>query len=168
MELPDVVQEVFIRAFEPNTRRRFDGRRLYAPYLSQITRNVVVDHLRKKSRQNAVEVELLVDEIALDRANPQSADDFDDWKTRCLVDRYVAQLPWELRRVHEALHVQGLSQREAALVLGVGRQVVRTLESRLCIALRLALEEVTDLRARDPPEGNRPPMVSSQQKAGRA
>jgi DNA-directed RNA polymerase specialized sigma24 family protein len=46
----------------------------------------------------------------------------------------------ELKKVHEAMYVQGLSQREAAAALGLGRQVVRTLESRLREGLRAALE----------------------------
>ena len=33
-ELPDLVQEVFTRAFEPDARLRFDGVRDFAPYLA--------------------------------------------------------------------------------------------------------------------------------------
>jgi RNA polymerase sigma factor (sigma-70 family) len=50
-DVPDLVQEVFARAFEPQTRRSFDGVRDYGPYLRQIARNVVVDHFRRKQRQ---------------------------------------------------------------------------------------------------------------------
>jgi RNA polymerase sigma factor (sigma-70 family) len=141
-ELPDLVQEVFIRAFEPQTRLRFDGSRPYGPYLGQITRNVVVDHLRRKWRHAAVDLDPLIDEISL-QPTPHFADqDFADWKTMALVDRYVAGLPTDLQRVHDALYVRGLSQRDAAAALGMGRQVIRTLESRLRGGLRAALEEI--------------------------
>jgi RNA polymerase sigma factor (sigma-70 family) len=141
-ELPDLVQDVFTRAFEPRTRRRFDGVREYGPYLSQIARNVVVDHLRRKQRQVAVDATPLINQISLHPEQPEPANDFADFQTMTLVARYVADLPSDLRRVHEALNVQELSQREAAEALGLGRQAIRTLEARLREGLRQLLDEV--------------------------
>jgi RNA polymerase sigma factor (sigma-70 family) len=144
-ELPDLVQDVFARAFEPQTRRRFDGIRDYWPYLAQITRNVVVDHLRREGRQITVPPALFADETMLHADPAQSADGFGDPQTMALVGNYLAQLPPELRRVHEALYVRGLSQREAAVALGLGRQAIRTLEARLRDGLRIVLQKVGDL-----------------------
>jgi RNA polymerase sigma factor (sigma-70 family) len=142
-EVPDLVQDVFTRAFEPRTRRRFDGLREYGPYLGQITRNVVVDHLRKQSRQVAAERDMVLEEITLaPAAEPASPGAGADLRTMTLVRRYVAGLPPDLRRVHEALYVRGLSQRDAALVLGLGRQVVRTMEAKLRDGLRDALATI--------------------------
>jgi RNA polymerase sigma-70 factor (ECF subfamily) len=140
-ELPDLVQEVFTRAFEPETRRRFDGVREYGPYLTQIARNVVVDCLRRKLRQVARDAGPLFDEVSLDLVPPVEPEDFADLQIMTLVGQYVEGLPEDLRRVHEALYVQGLSQRDAAEALGLGRQVVRTLESRLRRGLRRVLKE---------------------------
>jgi RNA polymerase sigma-70 factor, ECF subfamily len=138
-EVPDLVQEVFTRAFEPAARRRFDGVREYGPYLARIAHNVVVDYLRRRQRQVVRDPGLLVEWLhlaTLDRGEP-----FGDLETMALVSQYVARLPADLRRIHEAMYVEGLSQREAASALGLGRQVVRTLESRLREGLRRALGE---------------------------
>ena len=141
---PDLVQDVFTRAFEPRTRRRFDGVREYGPYLGQIARNVVVDHLRRKQRQVAIDAIPLINQISLHPAPHDPANDFADLQTMTLVARYVADLPTDLRRVHEALNVQGLSQRDTAEALGLGRQVIRTLEARLRDGLRNLLDELGD------------------------
>jgi RNA polymerase sigma-70 factor (ECF subfamily) len=140
-ELPDLVQEVFMRAFEPATRRRFDGVRDYGPYLAQIARNVVVDHLRRKEKQLGRDP-MLFDELALDLASPEANGELADVQTMAAVGAYIAGLPADLKRVHDALYVQCLSQRQAATALGLGRQVVRTLEARLRDGLRRALREI--------------------------
>ncbi len=145
-------KDVFTRAFEPRTRRRFDGLRQYGPYLGQITRNVVVDHLRKHWRQLSAERDMVLEEITLapaaEAASPGSGADL---RTMTLVRRYVAGLSPDLRRVHEALYVRGLSQREAALALGLGRQVVRSMEAKLRDGLRGALAGIARA-SESPPE----------------
>jgi RNA polymerase sigma-70 factor (ECF subfamily) len=126
-ELPDLVQEIFVRAFSPQARRRFDGVRDYAPYLGSIARNVVVDYLRSRRRQTVTsQVVASMSDLSRDDGTDAEAD-----VPRELVTRYLNGLPADVRRVHELLHVEGLSQREAAATLGVGRQVIRTLEGRL-------------------------------------
>ena len=145
-EVPDLVQDVFARAFEPQARRRFDGTRDYGPYLSQIARNAVVDYLRRRRRQVIRNPAPLMDEAALRPAPHELGDDVGDLQIRALVGRYVARLPPDLRRVHDALYVQELSQREAAAELGLGRQVIRTLEFRLREGLRSALREVPNAK----------------------
>jgi RNA polymerase sigma-70 factor (ECF subfamily) len=140
-ELPDLVQEVFLRAFEPATRRRFDGVRDYGPYLTQIARNVVVDHLRQKEKQFGPN-SMPFDELALELAPSEVSDELADVQTMMAVGAYIAGLPADLRRVHDALYVRCLSQRQAAIALGLGRQVVRTLEARLREGLRRALGDL--------------------------
>lgn len=105
-EAADLVQEVIIRAFEPKTRHRFDGSRRYAPYLTQITRNVVVDHLRIRWRRVAVEADPFIDEISLHPPPGQGDDRLVDGRTLALVDRYLANLLGDLRRVHDAWYVR--------------------------------------------------------------
>jgi len=122
---------VFTRAFDPPARLRFDGVREYAPYLTTIARNVVVDYLRRRQRLRIEDLAPFIGEIAIAGQFPDHGEDFAHSQIVALVAEYVARLPSELRRVHEAMYVQGLSQRQAAEALGLGRQVVRTLESRL-------------------------------------
>jgi RNA polymerase sigma-70 factor (ECF subfamily) len=134
--LADVVQEVFVKAFAPEARRRFDASRPYEPYLAQIARNVAIDHWRQWRRH--VPLEQVIDQLSLE-ADPPDARDWTDAETIAVVERYIASLDDESRRVHEALYVKGLSQREAAEALGLGRQVIRTREAKLRSGLRRAL-----------------------------
>jgi len=142
--LPDLVQEVFARAFEPKARSRFDGIRQYGAYLNHIARNVVVDYLRRRPKQVVPDLASFIDEVSLRPSAHDEVEEFADLQTVERVRLYVAGLPADLRQVHEALYVQGLSQRDAATALGLGRQVVRTLEARLREGLRTFLGETAN------------------------
>ena len=48
----------------------------------------------------------------------------------------MAGLADDLKRLHQARYVEGLSQREAAERLGISRQTLRTLEGKLRDGLR--------------------------------
>jgi RNA polymerase sigma-70 factor, ECF subfamily len=140
--LADVVQEVFAKAFAPEVRRRFDARRSFAPYLIQIARNVAIDHVRTRRRNVPVDVEQLAERLALEsETNGRQRDDWADPAMVFVVDRYVASLTGDERGIHDALYIRGLSQREAAAQLGIGRQVIRTVEAKLRAGLRRKLVE---------------------------
>jgi len=162
-ELPDLVQEVFIRAFEPGTRRRFDGDRKYAPYLSQITRNVVVATCAANRGGCPVETDPLIREISLHPNSRQGNDDFADWRTMGLVDRYVAELPTICAAFTKRFTFAAVAAR-CGHGSRVGRQVVRTLESRLRDGLRTALEETGYFNARNV-AASKPAMMSAGAKA---
>ena len=136
-ELGDLVQEVFVRAFSPACRQRYDGNRPYGPYLGQIARNVVADHWRVMRRQVAVDVAPLLEALSLEAGAVENA--WADQETIAVVEAYLASLCPEMRRVHEALYVQGLSQRDAAAALGLGRQALRGIEARMREGLRREL-----------------------------
>lgn len=139
-ELGDLVQEVFVRALAPASRRRYDSSRPYGPYLGQIARNVVVDHWREMRRLVSVDVAPLLDALSLERDAIENAPkDWADEGIIAVVARYLASLEPDARRVHDALYVQSLSQRDAAAALGMGRQAVRGIEARLRAGLRREL-----------------------------
>jgi RNA polymerase sigma factor (sigma-70 family) len=145
-ELGDLVQEVFARAFSPQCRLQYDGNRAYGPYVGQIARNTVADHWRVIRRHVALDVASLLDAISLERDNTeQTLERWADQETIAIVERYVASLEPDVRRVHEALYVQGLSQRDAAAALGLGRQAVRGIEARLQAGLRRELKRTGQL-----------------------
>jgi RNA polymerase sigma-70 factor (ECF subfamily) len=153
-ELGDLVQEVFVRAFAPKARQGYDGQRPYGPYLGQIARHVVADHWRVARRQVPLDVTPLLDDLSMAAATDatQSADDsWADPETIAVVERYLASLEPDVRRVHEALYVRGLSQRDAAVALGLGRQAVRGIESRLRAGLRRELERMGQLPDQNAP-----------------
>jgi RNA polymerase sigma-70 factor (ECF subfamily) len=140
--LPDVVQEVFIKAFAPEARSRFDAERPFEPYLAQIARNVAVDHWRQMRRYVPASLDQMIDRLSFENAAGAAAGDWSDAETMAVVNRYIASLDEESRRIHEALYVNGMSQRDAAEALGVGRQVIRTCEARLRQGLQRELARV--------------------------
>lgn len=140
--LADVVQEIFVKAFAPEARRRFDAGRPYLPYLAQIARNVAIDYWRQMRRYVPADLEELIEKLSLEEAEITDENGRNDWAdpdTVAIVERYLASLDADSRRVHEALYVKGLSQREAAAVLGLGRQAIRTKEAKLRSGLRREL-----------------------------
>ena len=140
-DLPDVVQEVFARAFDPRTRQRFDGVRDYLPFVSQIAHNVTVDHLRRSQHHVPADIEQMFQTSCIEALSRDAGDELADRETSTIVAKYLANLPLELRRAHDLLYVRGLSERDAAAALGVGRQAVRTLGTRLREGLRTALAD---------------------------
>ena len=136
-DIPDLVQEVFTRAFSEAGRRGYDGVRDYAPYLVTIARNLVVDRARVAGR------ELSTDDAALAEI-PAPAEDEPTWAdaaTVRFVKTYLSTLPESLRAVHEARYVRGLPQREAAAAIGISRQQLRTREGQLRAGLATALRD---------------------------
>ena len=137
----------------------FDGLRDYGPYLNTIARNVVADWWRRAGREVPTEGHLLQE--AGDEAWVPSEEEAGPWAdpgTIAVVQRYVAGLDAELRRIHQARFVSGLSQRDAARELGIGRQTLRTLEGRLRAGLARARPRValSARRAQGPlPSGQR-------------
>jgi len=139
-ETADLVQEIFVKAFGARGRDGFDGLRDYGPYLYAIARNVLADWGRRAGRELPTEMSKL--QQAGDQAWVPDEDDVGPWAdagTIALVRRYLEGLDGELRRIHRARFVTGLSQRDAADQLGIGRQTLRTLEGRLRDGLKRAL-----------------------------
>jgi RNA polymerase sigma factor (sigma-70 family) len=141
-QLPDLVQEVFLKAFSSAARAGFDGAREFTPYLFGIARNVFVDYLRSRRRFVLRDPHLIA--TGLDTAEAQAFferafDPFSDPQTIELARRYVAGLSPSLFRVYRALYIEGRSQQDAAALLGLGRQTIRTLQSKLRAGLRREL-----------------------------
>jgi RNA polymerase sigma-70 factor (ECF subfamily) len=151
-DLPDLVQEVFARLFSPAARRRFEGHDL-KPYLAGIATYVVLEFGRARDRYVLTDFDLIDTRVTACGAavdGDRDSDGVGDRATSKLVAWYVGGLDPNLRAVHDLLYVRGLSQRAAAEALGVGRQTVRTLESRLRGGLRRLLE--TERAATEPNE----------------
>jgi RNA polymerase sigma-70 factor (ECF subfamily) len=139
-EAADLVQDVFLRAFEEKNRRAYDGLRDYGPYLGTIARNLLVDRARRMGRELLAE-DGTFEELADLPANENDAPPWADTETMNVVERYIAALSPELRDLHEARYVKGLPQRAAAVSLGISRQQLRTREAQLRDGLRDALEK---------------------------
>jgi RNA polymerase sigma factor (sigma-70 family) len=130
-DLADLVQEVFMRAFSESARKGYDGARPYGPLLMTLTRNTLVDFLRRRRREEPIDaatIERLSDrEIGEDGLDVPWAEPL----TMALVERYVAGLPEPEHAIYVQRYALGRSQLQAADALGLTRQQVRTLEEHV-------------------------------------
>jgi len=137
-ELQDLLHETFRRAFEPSARMAYDGIRPYAPYVKTIARNLVLRSFRAR------EVLFPMDESgaavgglsgpsfsAPIDLGPSPEREVHDRQVAELVAGFLRSLDTEDRRLVELRFVSGLSQRDVAVELGVGRQRLRTREQRV-------------------------------------
>jgi RNA polymerase sigma factor (sigma-70 family) len=144
VEVPDLVQEVFARAFRDGARLSFDGRRSYSPFLAAIARNLVIDWLRRRRAELA-----LPDDVA-DRRTEDAELPWTDEALLRVVEGYVAILPERLESVFEQRYVLGRSQTAAAAALGITRQRLRTRENKLRVGLSRALRAAAQRSASSP------------------
>jgi RNA polymerase sigma-70 factor (ECF subfamily) len=144
-ELQDALHETFRRAFEPGARTGYDGVRPYAPYLRTIARNVVLRAFRAQRQLFPIADGGPDDEGAVVLADTEPSPEHAALKSEldAIVREFLEQLPEDDRRLLTVRFVEGLSQRDAAEALGLGRQQVRSREARLRAAL------LAHLRARD-------------------
>jgi RNA polymerase sigma-70 factor (ECF subfamily) len=138
--LADLVQEVFAKAFSKKARLAYDGERDFGPYLRQLARNTLIDWLRVRGREMTLDFDL--DELA---EPPHSTSDAETAlfpaHLVALTQRFVQDLPPELRGVHERRFLAAESQERAAEALGISRQTLRTLERRLVDGLRRQIRQ---------------------------
>ena len=136
VDLEDVVQEIFTRAFSDNARLAFDVDRPYGPYLGTLARNLVVDWTRRRYLKIAVED---VERLAA-APGPEVEPPWADAETIQLVNDYIARLEADLREIHELRYVACQTQQEVCQALGLTRQQLRTRETHLRDGLRRALK----------------------------
>jgi RNA polymerase sigma-70 factor, ECF subfamily len=129
----DLVQETFIRLYR--YRHRAEPRARFTTFLHTLARHVWVDHVRRGSRATRLREAWQAEQPDADTASAAAAG------VRLDAARALQELPDEPRAVVTLLFFQGLSQAEAAEVLGIP---VGTVKSRLFNALqrlRGALDE---------------------------
>jgi RNA polymerase sigma factor (sigma-70 family) len=137
VDIVDILQDTFSKAFSEAGRRGYDEARPYGPYLQAIARNVMNDWFRRRGRELPAEVTLLELEAV---TVPCDDDPWDGPEIVGLVERYVRGLPAALGELHRRRYVEGASQDDAAAALGLSRQNVRTLEAQLRDGLRRAMQ----------------------------
>lgn len=134
-DLHDTLQETFRRAFEPAARARYDGLRPYAPYLKAIARNLVLQGFRRQQARfpRLGELDGLdLEEIEDDGPAPLDPEhELQARQVQQVVRAFLALLTADERELLRLRFSEGLSQRDVADRLGLGRQLVRTREARL-------------------------------------
>jgi RNA polymerase sigma-70 factor (ECF subfamily) len=149
-ELQDALHETFRRAFEPSARTSYDGIRPYAPYLRMIARNVVLRAFRAQREMFPIADEPVEggDAIVLADAEAPSAEAVTlRAELDAIVREFMTRLGDDDRRLLTVRFVDGLSQRDAADVLGLGRQQIRGREAKLRAALLAHLRAKDEARA---------------------
>jgi RNA polymerase sigma factor (sigma-70 family) len=143
-ELQDALHETFRRAFEPRAREGYDGIRPYGAYVTTIARNLVLRSFRDREVLFPLEADAGAQVgplLAAVDVGPTPEREVHDHQVRELVERFLATLSLDERRLIELRYVEGLSQRDAADALGLGRQRVRTREQALRAKLLAYLRE---------------------------
>jgi RNA polymerase sigma-70 factor (ECF subfamily) len=130
----DLLQEVFLRLLTPAARDRYDGLRPFSALVYTVTRNALIDHMRKNAGRDRVTDPLdqdvttaqnwrpgapIPDEVALSQEEQRG------------VAGFIAGLHDQERHYFALRYQQGASQQQAADGMGISRQTVRTLERRI-------------------------------------
>lgn len=132
-DLHDALHETFRRAFEPSARQAYDGIRPYAPYLRTIARNLVLAEFRRREALFVDVADGVVEsagplhvEVA---PTPEQA--VASKQVQQLMQSFLGQLDPKQRELLQLRFVDGLSQRDAAERLSLGRQRLRSAENKL-------------------------------------
>lgn len=139
-DVDDVLQEVFLRL-----QRGIDGLRddqRFGPWVYRITRNAIVDHRRALARRPVVDDE--GDDLATDDNDDEGNEASERELARCIAP-FVAMLPSPYREALTLTELEGLTQREAAQMLGVSLSGMKSRVQRGRVQLRRALEGCCDI-----------------------
>jgi len=117
----DIVQDAFVRLWE--RRRDIDPSRSLVAYLYQMARRRAIDELRREEvrkrwaeRERRLTAEATITDAPLRRIT--------DREVLAAVERAIAGLPGRRREAFTLVHVQDLSYRQAAAVMGSAPQTV--------------------------------------------
>lgn len=134
-EAEDVTQEVFLRLWTEGHRFRPEAARL-TTWLHRIAHNLCIDWRRKQARINPAGDAL--PETAVD-CGPQR--DIENATRARRVRHAVTALPERQRDALLLCHYQGLSNQEAAAILGIGVEALESLLARARRRLRVQMED---------------------------
>lgn len=131
LELEDVLQEAFVKAFADEARAAFDGARPFGAWLATIARNLLLDRHRRTSR-----------EPALDPPSPSANSPETEALRRELADVYrdfLEGLDPRDRQVLQLRLEKDAPRREVSEKTGLSAMQVRLREARLRKALAQVL-----------------------------
>ncbi|PWC44289.1 RNA polymerase sigma factor [Azospirillum sp. TSO22-1] len=128
----EIAQDAFLRVWQ-HAGRWEPGRARFATWLYRIVVNLAVDRKRRPGFQPLDAAAELADE------RPDAVDLIAERQTADRVGRALLELPERQRAAVVLFHQEGLSQRQAAEVLGVGENAFESLLARARRALRTAL-----------------------------
>jgi RNA polymerase sigma-70 factor (ECF subfamily) len=131
----EITQQAFVDALRDHAR--FDGRSEAATWLCAIARHKLADHYRRLDRQERRRMRLVVE--AIDMGSDGTA--WTGVEDRAAVEAVLASMPAMQRAVLVFFHVDGLTTREIAKLLGKGDDAVESMLRRARAAFRKAFGE---------------------------
>ena len=139
-EVADLSQEIFARIYESAKRERPV---LVKPFLFQIARNLMIDHLR---RQSVVSLETMAefDWVNVPDDTPSSERQAAGRQELRLLQAALDELPPRCRQIVIMQRIEGLSQKDIAQQLGVS---VETVQTHLARGMRLLAQALGGRRA---------------------
>lgn len=141
-EALDLVQESFVAAYQ--ALRRYDSERPMRAWLTTIALNKCRDWVRRRAVRRLFSRAVPLDDdsrrVADDRVSPEV--EAEDRAELARASRAISELPGSLREVLVLRTLEGLSQAEAAGVLGVSEKAVET-------RLRRARQRLAEQLGRD-------------------
>jgi RNA polymerase sigma factor (sigma-70 family) len=139
-EISDLRQEAYARVYEAAQRER---PLLVKPFLFQITRNLMIDRLR---RQSVVNLESMVDFDWLNVSDdkPSSEAYVAARQELRLLQAALDKLPPRCRQVVLLRKVEGLSQKEVAKHMGI---TIETVENQVAKGMRLLAQAMGSRRS---------------------
>lgn len=135
-DVDDVVQDVFLRMQRGLAALRDDER--FGPWVYQVARSAIVDHQRAQARRPvAVEAppEVAVETDDDEQAAARATDDLVD-----AIAPFVAALPSPYREALTLTELEGMTQRDAAAMLGISLSGMKSRVQRGRVRLRESLE----------------------------
>ena len=136
----DIAQQVFIRVWKHAKRYKPDNK--FTTYLYTITRNLVYNETRRRSRKRTVSTDMREDDQHLQHPDDESAQPdatLLDSELRAAIDAAIASLPENQRLAVVLRRYDNLSYEEIAAVLNTSVPSVKSLLFRARKALRDSL-----------------------------
>jgi RNA polymerase sigma-70 factor (ECF subfamily) len=134
--LDDLIQEVTLALVQSVRRGAIAERERFVGYAWSVVRNRWINHLKARERRGARQDGVELGELSAADVAPGApgAEELRDPSTRIDLERALASLPPEERRVIEVLYLEGQSYAEGAATLGLP---LGTLKRRQWNGLRL-------------------------------
>jgi RNA polymerase sigma-70 factor (ECF subfamily) len=141
-DVDDILQDVFLRMHRGVASLRDDQR--FGPWVYQVTRSAIADHQRSAARHPAAP-ETDASEPAPAPESDGPDEDSAERQLAAHVAPFVAMLPSPYREALTLTELQGVTQREAAEMLGVSLSGMKSRVQRGRVRLRAWLEACCDI-----------------------
>lgn len=116
----DIVQEVFTKIWQNS--QMLAGIDYFRAYLYTLTRNLIYNLLKRQAKEELILLDLLADEK---KKLPGFSQTFSAGEWKDLLDRLLAELPQQQRRVFQMGKLEGLKHEEIAELLNISPETVK-------------------------------------------